>query len=145
MQDIGETINKKYMADKSQNEPENTVIDTAIVNISPIEPIFDRKKLLEMSASCIDEIYNRVDGDRFRVREGDKERIAYLKLLKDYISLHTSLLEASGAPKFDGVPKVFVPRELTPEEIEENRLITEARDKQTRNLMRSLAGLPELE
>ncbi len=135
MQDIGETINKKYMADKSQNEPENTVIDTAIVNISPIEPIFDRKKLLEMSASCIDEIYNRVDGDRFRVREGDKERIAYLKLLKDYISLHTSLLEASGAPKFDGVPKVWVDKR-TPEEKEEDRLLFEASEKKYRQSIR---------
>ena len=60
------------------------MIDTAIMNISPIEPIFDRKKLLEMTASCIDDTYNRVSGDRFRVREGDKERIAYLKLLKEY-------------------------------------------------------------
>lgn len=94
------------MAVKSQNEPENPVIDTAIMNISPIEPIFDRKKLLEMTASCIDDTYNRVSGDRFRVREGDKERIAYLKLLKEYIALHTSLLQESGAPKFDGVPKV---------------------------------------
>lgn len=93
------------MADKSQNETERAENTLPIVDKPLSEPIFDRKKLLEMSASCIDEIYNRVDGDRFRVREGDKERIAYLKLLKDYISLHTSLLEASGAPKFDGVPK----------------------------------------
>lgn len=147
MQDIGETINKKYMADKSQNEPENTVIDTAIVNISPIEPIFDRKKLLEISASCIDEIHNRVGGDRFRVREGDKERIAYLKLLKDYMSLHTSLLAASGAPQFAGVPAmpvVCVPREPTPEEIEEHRLADKALSLSLRNWTRGLAGLPDL-
>lgn len=139
MQDIGEITNKKYMAVKSQNEPENTVIDTAIVNISPIEPISDRKRLLEISASCIDEIYNRVGGDRFRVREGDKERIAYLKLLKDYMALHTSLLAASGAPKFDGVPKVWVDTR-TEEEKELDRRSSEHWAKLSRELTLSMIG-----
>jgi len=52
------------MAVKSQNEPENPVIDTAIMNISPIEPIFDRKKLLEMTASCIDDTYPGETSDK---------------------------------------------------------------------------------
>ena len=123
------------MTDKSQNETERAENTLPIVDKPLSEPIFDRRKLLEMSASCIDEIYNRVDGDRFRVREGDKERIAYLKLLKDYISLHTSLLEASGAPKFDGVPKVWVDKR-TPEEKEEDRLLFEASEKKYRQSIR---------
>jgi hypothetical protein len=52
------------MAVKSQNEPENPVIDTAIMNISPIEPIFDRKKLLEMTASWHGEHYPGETSDK---------------------------------------------------------------------------------
>mgnify|MGYP006961762997 CR=1 FL=1 len=124
----------RYMAVKSQNEQEKPVIDTPIVNISTMEPIFDRKKLLEITSSTINEIYERVSGDRFRVRDGDKERIAYLKLLKELVSLQTLLLEKSKAPVFDGVPKVFVDTR-TPEEKERDRRFTEHMLKKSNDLI----------
>ncbi len=127
------------MTDKIQNETERAENTLPIVDKPLSEPISDRKRLLEISASCIDEIYNRVGGDRFRVREGDRERIAYLKLLKDYISLHTSLLEASGAPKFDGVPKVWVDTR-TEEEKELDRRSSEHWAKLSRELTLSMIG-----
>ena len=127
------------MTDKIQNETERAENTLPIVDKPLSEPISDRKRLLEISASCIDEIYNRVGGDRFRVREGDKERIAYLKLLKDYMALHTSLLAASGAPKFDGVPKVWVDTR-TEEEKELDRRSSEHWAKLSRELTLSMIG-----
>lgn len=66
-------------------------------------PIFDRKKLLEITSALIQETQDRISGDRFRVREGDKERLQYLRTLTGLIALHTSLLEKAGAPDLDGI------------------------------------------
>jgi hypothetical protein len=124
------------MAVKSQNEPAKTVIDTRIAEISPLVPIYDRKKLLELTSSTINEIHERVSGDRFRVRDGDRERIAYLKLLKDLISLQTLLLEKSKAPVFQGLPQVWLDNR-TPEEKELDRRFSERMSQINRELMES--------
>jgi len=65
--------------------------------------IFDRKKLLEITSALIQETYGRVSGDRFRLREGDKERLQYLRALTGLVALHTALLEKAGAPDLDGI------------------------------------------
>lgn len=65
--------------------------------------IFDRKKLLEISSRLIEETHQRISGDRFRVREGDKERLQYLRALTGLIALHTSLLEKARAPHLEGL------------------------------------------
>lgn len=69
----------------------------------PDTPIFDRKKLLSLTSGLIQETHDRISGERFRVREGDKERLQYLRALSGLIALHTSLLETARAPKLDGV------------------------------------------
>lgn len=128
------------MTVNSQNDPEITVIDTRNAEAMPLVPIYDRKKLLEITSSTISEIHERVSGDRFRVRDGDRERIAYLKLLKDLIALQTLLLEKSKAPVFDGVPQAFVDTR-TPEEKEEDRLFYEKNEKKRREFMKSLDAI----
>lgn len=60
--------------------------------------VFDRKKLLEITSSLIRETHDRISGDRFRVRDGDKERLQYLRALTGLIALHTALLEKARAP-----------------------------------------------
>ena len=60
--------------------------------------VFDRKKLLTLTSSLIQETHDRISGDRFRVRDGDKERLQYLRALTGLIALHTALLEKARAP-----------------------------------------------
>ena len=43
-----------------------------------------------------------MSGDRFRVREGDKERLAYIRLLKYLLTLHAVLLKDAHAPLLIG-------------------------------------------
>ena len=84
--------------------------------------VFDRKKLLEITASLIEETYNRVSGDRFRPREGDKERLAYLRTLKELIALHADLLKASHAPTYVGLPSEPTEEEIALEEAQAEEL-----------------------
>ena len=64
--------------------------------------IFDRKKLLEISSRLIEETHERISGDRFRVRDGDRERLQYLRALTGLIALHTALLEKANSPSLEG-------------------------------------------
>jgi len=73
------------------------------ISSGPDALIFDRKKLLEITSKLIEETHERISGDRFRLREGDKERLQYLRALTGLIALHTALLEKAGAPDLDGI------------------------------------------
>ena len=75
----------------------------------PGDGIFDRKKLLEISSRLIEETYERISGDRFRVREGDKERLQYLRALSGLIALHTALLEKARAPDLKALEAMYSP------------------------------------
>lgn len=74
--------------------------------------IFDRKKLLEISSRLIEETHERISGDRFRVREGDRERLQYLRALTGLIALHTSLLEKARAPDLKALEAMYRPDPL---------------------------------
>lgn len=74
--------------------------------------IFDRKKLLTLTSSLIQETHDRISGDRFRVREGDKEKLQYIRALSGLIALHTSLLEKSRAPDLKALESVYNPDPL---------------------------------
>ena len=74
--------------------------------------IFDRKKLLEISSRLIEETYERISGDRFRVRDGDRERLQYLRALAGLIALHTSLLEKARAPDLKALEAMYRPDPL---------------------------------
>lgn len=123
------------MTDKDQSEPENTEINGPIKELSDLETIFDRKKLLEITASMIEETYSRISGERFRPREGDRERLAYLRALKELIALHADLLKASHAPVFQGIP-------AAPEE--EDLELAAAQKREMQNLERLMYGLPAI-
>ena len=81
-----------------QDHPEGS--DTSS---GPDNRIFDRKKLLEITSRLIEETHERISGDRFRVREGDKERLQYLRALTGLIALHTALLEKAQCPPMEGL------------------------------------------
>ena len=86
------------VADKSHivTRPDNT--DGSDTSSGQDTAIYDRKKLLELTSRLIEETHDRISGDRFRVRDGDRERLQYLRALTGLIALHTALLEKARAP-----------------------------------------------
>ena len=72
------------------------------ISSGPDALIFDRKKLLEITSRLIEETHERISGDRFRVRDGDRERLQYLRALTGLIALHTALLEKANSPSLEG-------------------------------------------
>ena len=93
------------MAVKSQKQSEEMVIAAPISDTLTTEPAFDRKKLLELTGSLIQETYDRISGDRFRPREGDKERLAYLRTLKEFIALYNAILQGAHVYRYEGLPQ----------------------------------------
>lgn len=90
------------MAVKSQRKTKGAEETVPIKESSSTDLVFDRKKLLEITGSLIEETYERVSGDRFRPREGDRERLQYLRALGSLIALQASLLKDAHAPPLDG-------------------------------------------
>ena len=90
------------MAVKGQRKNQPAEETVPIPEPSSTGPAFDRKKLLEITGSLIEETYERVSGDRFRPREGDRERLQYLRALGSLIALQASLLKDAHAPPLDG-------------------------------------------
>ena len=78
---------------------------------------------MEVTGNLIDETFDRVSGDRFRLREGDRERIAYIRLLKDLLQMYADLLQDSGTPKtVNGLPRVTTPQDIEYEQWQKEEL-----------------------
>lgn len=108
-----------------------------IRDISELETIYDRKKLLQITSSLIEETHTRISGERFRPSKADTERLAYIRLLRELIILHANLLKESKAPEFNGIPKDYIPIPRTPEQIEYDRKWSEA-------MGRMISNIPEI-
>jgi len=88
-----------------------------------VPTVHTREKLMQITGVLIDETFERVTGDRFRLREGDRERLAYVRALKELIQLHADLLQDSGAPKtVNGPPRVTTPEDLEYEQWQKDEL-----------------------
>ena len=96
------------MADKSHVSERSTSIKGVNSEIPPIEIISGRKKLLEITDALIEDTFNRISGDRFRLRDGDRERLAYLKTLISLINLYDSLLKGSDAPELNDIDSKYM-------------------------------------
>jgi len=81
--------------------PDNT--DGSDTSSGQDTAIYDRKKLLELTSRLIEETHDRISGERFRAREGDKERLQYLRALTGLVALHTALLEKARSPPMEGI------------------------------------------
>lgn len=103
------------MTDKSQKSEEKPDNQAMNQEISTPDVISGRKKILELTDSLIQEIYNRVSGERFRIREGDRERLAYLRTLVSLIALHDSLLKGSSAPSLESLDPVTIRAKIAEE------------------------------
>jgi hypothetical protein len=85
--------------------PDKTV--TPAIPTVVVPTVYTREKLMQVTGVLIEETFQRVSGDRFRLRDGDRERLAYIRALKELIQLHAELLEKSGTPKtINGTPKI---------------------------------------
>lgn len=118
------------MTDKRQTEAERAEDNSQLKEISSLETIYDRKKLLEITAFLIEDTYSRISGERFRPREGDRERLAYLRTLKELLSLHANILQDANAPAWEGLPEQDDPE------------LAAAKKMEWDNIERSLYGLP---
>lgn len=96
------------MAGKNHTSEVKTAIVTAIPETDLKELFSGRKKLLELTDSLIEETFNRISGERFRLRDGDRERLAYLRTLVSLIALYDSLLKGSNAPELDGINRATI-------------------------------------
>lgn len=121
------------MADKNQTKPEPAEDDSPLKEISSLETIYDRKKILAITAYLIEDVYSRISGERFRPREGDRERLAYLRTLKELLALHAAILQDARAPAWEGLPGPAV--------LEDPEL-AEARKNEFDNMERIMYGLP---
>jgi hypothetical protein len=93
------------MINKKQTKQEQTEDFSPLKKISTLETIYDRKKLLEITACLIDNTYTRLSVECFQPREGDRERLAYIKIIKELISLYARILEDANAPAWEGLPE----------------------------------------
>lgn len=53
----------------------------------------DRPKLLDISSKLIEDIFFRVDTERFREREGDSVKLQYLRVLVQAVQAHNAILK----------------------------------------------------
>ena len=91
------------MPGKNHISEVKTAVIAAIPETKTVELYSGRKKLLELTDSLIEETFNRISGERFRLRDGDRERLAYLRTLVSLIALYDSLLKDGNAPSLDGI------------------------------------------
>ena len=103
------------MADKNHRLVSRSPRKGRISETTPSEVISGRKKLLQITESLIQETYDRISGDRFRLREGDRERLAYLKTLISLIVLYDSLLKGSKAPSLEDMDSELIEAKISAE------------------------------
>ena len=66
--------------------------------------VLDRRAVLRLLSRAIEETANRVSGPRFRVREGDAERLQYLRVLVSLAGTYSSILTGARNYRLDGLP-----------------------------------------
>jgi hypothetical protein len=67
--------------------------------------VLDRRAVLRILSRAIEETGARVSGSRFRVREGDAERLAYLKALVQLSNAYSGMLVGAHNRRLDGLPE----------------------------------------
>ena len=67
--------------------------------------VLDRRAVLRLLSRAIEETANRVSGSRFRVREGDAERLQYLRVLVSLAGTYGSILTGARNYRLDGLPE----------------------------------------
>ena len=84
--------------------------------------VLDRRAVLRILSRAIEETGARVTGSRFRVREGDAERLQYLRVLVSLAGAYSSILAGAKNYRLDGLPDAPTAEDLAHErEVEAKR------------------------
>jgi len=67
--------------------------------------VLDRRAVLRILSRAIEETGARVSGPRFRPREGDREKLQYLRTLVALASTYGSILTGAHNYRLDGLPE----------------------------------------
>lgn len=67
--------------------------------------VLDRRAVLRILSRAIEETGARVTGPRFRPREGDREKLQYLRTLVALASAYGSILAGAHNYRLDGLPE----------------------------------------
>jgi hypothetical protein len=67
--------------------------------------VLDRRAVLRILSRAIEETGARVSGSRFRPREGDSERLAYLRVLVSLAGTYGGILAGAHNYRLDGLPE----------------------------------------
>ncbi len=90
---------------------------------APDPDLLDRRALLRTLTRAINETAERVSGERFRVRDGDRERLAYLRTLVSLVTAYNGVISATRDYRLDGLPEV--PPPPTARQLERQRKVAE--------------------
>ena len=100
---------------------------------APAAEVLDRRALLKALTRTINETADRVTGERFRPREGDREKLQYLRALVALVTAYNGVISSTQDRRMDWLPPV----PLT----ERQKRRREAEAARMEDLMDSLAGL----
>lgn len=70
----------------------NTEQNKAICQKNAIQPILNRNETLTVSSGIIQQLASRLTTERFRARDSDPARLAYVRALASIMQIHASLL-----------------------------------------------------
>jgi hypothetical protein len=113
--------------------------DEPLPTEAPAADILDREALLKVLTRAINETDDRITGERFRPREGDRDRLAYLRTLIGLISTYNAVLIGAKDHDMARLPPT-PPRPLTEREKRRNEKMTADME----DLLDSLAGIKPL-
>ena len=100
---------------------------------APAVEVLDRRALLKALTRAINETADRVTGERFRPREGDREKLQYLRALVALVTAYNGVIASTRDYRLDWLPPV------PPSEREKRRRA--ASDARMEDLLDSLAGI----
>ena len=100
---------------------------------APAAEVLDRRALLKTLTRAINETADRVTGQRFRPRDGDREKLQYLRTLIGLVTAYNGVISSTNDRRMDWLPPV------PPSEREKRR--REAEAARMEDLLDSLAGL----
>lgn len=100
---------------------------------APAAEILDRRALLKTLTRAINETADRVTGQRFRSREGDREKLQYLRTLSGLVTAYNGVISSTNDRRMDWLLPA------PPSERQKRR--QEAEAARMEDLLDSLAGL----
>lgn len=100
---------------------------------APAAEVLDRRALLKTLTRAINETADRVTGQRFRPRDGDREKLQYLRTLIGLVTAYNGVISSTNDRRMDWLPPVPLS--------ERQKRRQEAEAARMEDLLDSIAGL----